>query len=253
MNTSKPFNALILCLATFYVSSLQAREYAIEVLIFAHVEGLHQTQEQFPINQKIISPDNGLVINNRFPSNPITSSTSNQITDQWRAVPAAEFILTKQANLLQRSSKYRVLQHLAWIQPMVDKNNTLAVRINGGRDLSTEHPERLPAEAVQNQRLSDLWGDLFEPASQAQLYELEGTISVAITRYIHVYTNLVLRAKDYHVTTSEHGTHVEDQLQDYQIDLYRKMKSRELHYIDHPLIGVLIEATPIEMQEQNPQ
>jgi len=27
------------------------------------------------------------------------------------------------------------------------------------------------------------------------------------------------------------------------------MKSRELHYIDHPLIGIIVEATPIEMPE----
>ena len=46
---------------------------------------------------------------------------------------------------------------------------------------------------------------------------------------------------------------VEEQLQDYQIDLYRQMKSRELHYIDHPLIGVLIEASPIEVTQENLQ
>lgn len=244
---------MTLCLAMLCGASLQAREYAIEVIIFTHLDGLAQTQEQFPDNQQIISPDSGLIINNQFPSSPLTLSKSSQTTELWRAVPEAEFILKEQAKLLERSSKYRVLQHLAWIQPMVDKNNTLAVRINGGRDLSAEHPERLPAEAMQNSRLSAVLGDLLEPVSQAQLNELEGTIKVAITRYIHVYTNLVYRAKDYHLTTTAQGSYVEEQLQDYQIDLYRQMKSRELHYIDHPLIGVLIEASPIEVTQENLQ
>ncbi len=250
MKIKNSFSALVLSLVTIWLPA-HARDYAIEVILFAHVDGLNKTQEQFPVDQRIISSNDGLVIDNEFPSSHSMSNESDQTSHLWRAVPESEFILTDAVAQLERSSKYRVLQHLAWIQPMVDKNNTHAIRINGGRELSSEHPERLPAQAVQNPRLAALFGNLFKPVSNSELYELEGTISVAITRYIHVYADLVFRAKDYNVVTTEQGLLVADQLQDFKINLYRKMKSRELHYLDHPLIGMLVEATPIEQQEDS--
>ena len=135
MKIKNSFSALVLSLVTIWLPAY-ARDYAIEVILFAHVDGLNKTQEQFPVDQRIISSNDGLVIDNEFPSSHSMSNESDQTSHLWRAVPESEFILTDAVAQLERSSKYRVLQHLAWIQPMVDKNNTHAIRINGGRELS---------------------------------------------------------------------------------------------------------------------
>lgn len=251
MNITKFSIGLIVTLVCISLSTVHARNYAIEVIIFAHVDGKMRTTEKFPDNQRLLAPSFDLEVNNEFPSSQLAIGQTNQATDQWQAIPAAEFKLTEVAMQLERSPKYRLLQHLAWVQPKVDENNALAVRINGGRDLSAEHPERLPAAAIGESRLSNLFGTFLKPSSEHELRELEGSISVVITRYIHVYADLILHSKDYIVDASKKNLSIQDQLHDYHIKLYRKMKSRELHYIDHPLVGIIIEATPMKQNEDS--
>ena len=67
-----------------------------------------------------------------------------------------------------------------------------------------------------------------------------------ITRYIHVYADLVLHIERFITQKLNEEVTIKNHLEDYKIDLHRKMRSRELHYIDHPLMGIIVEATPIE-------
>ncbi|MDH3450858.1 MAG: peptidoglycan binding protein CsiV, partial [Gammaproteobacteria bacterium] len=36
-------------------------------------------------------------------------------------------------------------------------------------------------------------------------------------------------------------------MQSYPVRYHRRMRSSELHYIDHPLVGILILVTPVEV------
>jgi hypothetical protein len=57
---------------------------------------------------------------------------------------------------------------------------------------------------------------------------LSGLIRMSQGRYLHLDTDLVLRDG----LTSQH----------YRIKLHRRMRSNELHYVDHPRLGILIQA-----------
>ncbi|MGB5614584.1 MAG: CsiV family protein, partial [Sedimenticolaceae bacterium] len=59
---------------------------------------------------------------------------------------------------------------------------------------------------------------------------LSGLIRVTRGRYLHLDTDLVL-------IDSNTG-------QPYRIKLHRRMRSDELHYVDHPRLGILIRARP---------
>lgn len=61
---------------------------------------------------------------------------------------------------------------------------------------------------------------------------LNGMVRMVKGRYLHFYTDLVLQ--------SEYTG------QAYPVKLHRRMRSNELHYIDHPLLGVLIQAKRYE-------
>ena len=63
-------------------------------------------------------------------------------------------------------------------------------------------------------------------------YNLIGSVSVWRQRYLHAELDLLLRPAD--------GT------EPVRMQQRRRMRSEELHYLDHPKLGVLIYATPVE-------
>lgn len=60
---------------------------------------------------------------------------------------------------------------------------------------------------------------------------LEGTVRIRRGRFLHADLDLVLRRRD--------GT--------YRMQESRRMRSGELHYIDHPILGVLMKITPVRV------
>ena len=69
--------------------------------------------------------------------------------------------LTGDVNALIRSRKYRQLAHLAWRQPMLDKSSAPNIVLSGGKQFDQNN-------------------------------ELEGTVSIHVSRYLHISTNLWL-------------------------------------------------------------
>lgn len=63
---------------------------------------------------------------------------------------------------------------------------------------------------------------------------LTGLVRISRGRFLHLETDLLL-------TT--------DQDQDYRIQLHRRMRGDELHYVDHPKIGILIRTARVQTVE----
>jgi len=63
---------------------------------------------------------------------------------------------------------------------------------------------------------------------------LSGLVRLSRGRYLHLDTDLLLR---------DAGSS-----QPYRIKLHRRMRSDELHYVDHPKLGILIRAKRLETQ-----
>ena len=150
-------------------------------------------------------------------------------------IPAAEnqLVLDHQANQLNYNKKYQVIYHGGWQQQLSD------------------------GQAMTSYRLS----------VETDGNELDGTINIIRKRFLHVATDLWMHkiAID---TTEIDNTLAQDNIQPLKgIDalaeeiettsnqivntieyarLYKKerMRSNELHYIDHPLMGMLIRITP---------
>jgi hypothetical protein len=171
-----------------------------------------------------------------------------------------------------RWKKQRVLFHEAWRQPFIQHNTAIAdaVLVRGGQQFG-EH------------------------------YELEGSISLHLTRYLHFSTNLwvnrfmvndgsvdqefILTLPSYpekiqETTPGESTIDLFSLLEDDQDDeiLFsetredttwyqqpylvstvhpmkqsRRMRSNEVHYIDHPDIGIMVRIIPFEIPESEQQ
>ena len=231
MHLLKLFVTSLVLITCSYSSLATANDYAIEVVLFVNKDGLQQTAEQFSINHIIPVPSKGIDLN----------SESNN-TD-WQAITEENYILDDVVDRLKRSGRYRILKHLAWQQPRVDRDNALPIKITAGRDFTSLFPER----AYRQIEFSDTSANDTQNYNQ-RVHELAGTINVVITRYIHVYTDLVYRLPRSNPSSLDDALNRDQVLVDYAVNSHRRMRSRELHYIDHPLVGILVEATPIDKE-----
>ncbi len=225
------FKSLLIFIAIMsfglFTSIVSAKDYAIEVIIFANKDGQQQSAEQFNFKHIIPAPRNGL---------DLDSATN---ISQWQAIPREDYILNNVAERLKRSSNYRILKHIAWRQPVVEKKDSQPISIKAGRDFSSQYPEH----AYRQIEFSDT---STSAPDNSKVLELDGTINIVITRYLHLYTDLVYRIPRTIPTDIGAALNRGQALVDYSVQSHRRMRSRELHYIDHPLVGILIEATPIE-------
>ena len=157
---------------------------------------------------------------------------------------------------LKRSALYQPLFHSVWIQPGWPAAEARAVRIEIPRDAA------LPVEIFSDKppimthsTARPAWqllpGFTSEPVVDDLLY---GTLTISLARYLHADFDLMYRKKNTGETAvpqeafdpllgppPQQSTYI-----DIPLRQKRRMRSREIHYIDHPLLGALIEITPVE-------
>lgn len=116
--------------------------------------------------------------------------------------------LKAEQTALARSANYRPLRYIAWRQVVLDRNNAQAVDI--------------PADTSEGP------------------VKIEGTVRVAVERYLHLYLDLKLVDTTLAVQTE----YLDFELPEFRMQQKRRMRSKELHYFDHPKFGVIALITP---------
>lgn len=148
----------------------------------------------------------------------------------YRWLPEDTFALTAMANRLRRSGGYQMLFHGRWLQPVPPR----------------EAPEALLIEA----RPQGPSGPL-----------LQGTLDVTLGRFLHLNAHLYYREpllgrapvnRALSPATGDASTwNWQDQEPTGYMQLHqsRRMRSEELHYLDHPKLGVLVITQPVTPPE----
>ncbi len=96
----------------------------------------------------------------------------------------------------------------------------------------------------------------FRNSNGAELYELEGKITVSLARFLHVNTDLVFR-KPRPVGSSQVGVfnnplttpETSKILENHRLQERRRMRSSRLHYLDSPYFSMLVMISPYEAEE----
>lgn len=161
----------------------------------------------------------------------------------FQELPGAERLLNSVARSLNRSSLYRLLVHHAWLQPVAAEHQATSVLIQGGK------------------RYDDS-------------YELDGTITLSRSRFLHLETDLWFTqfsplgtgnsnsssAPEMNLSPLDGSLAIPPEIRrDYpevanwlstqnqytpihahELRQSRRMRSSTMHFIDHPQFGVLI-------------
>ena len=223
---------------------------------------------------KNISVPKGEEINLPTPS-PIRSANTLDLSDHesirmatdigFTALRVDELRLGDIVQSILKSSRYGLLTHTGWRQPGLDQNDSFPVWIKGGKIFgmgysSIDHAGNenylppMPVMTTDTAEPTEVELAEVKPAiAQQGLYELEGQVIITLSRYLHTQANLVLRKPtgiQTQIETSP-GSSISEASEGYSLYNYglnekRRMRSKKLHYLDHPQFGMLVLITPYQ-------
>lgn len=105
----------------------------------------------------------------------------------FKVLPPSAYELDAVTKRLQNSGRYTVIDHVAWEQPGLDIQQAIPVIINAGADYGPLYPQLMQPQFVTRD------GQTQEIPAPKHLYQLHGTVKIVLSRYLHLYTDLVLR------------------------------------------------------------
>ncbi|MGR5235404.1 peptidoglycan binding protein CsiV [Vibrio alfacsensis] len=249
---------LLLCVS---MPSWAQRQFDIEVIIFKRAVDTESTSESWP---------------NQLPTIEMSNVGSLQ-SDSYRAskgvtlLPRSSFQLNAQEAALNNHAGFKVLKHVAWRQGDRGKASAPIFRIVGGRDFSGTYNTDGSQINGNTQVLAN--DGYSEETIGGPLYELDGKIQIYVQHYLFAETTLDLRepsvrevlieAQPTEQLTEEFGevegnvqvgnlaeisptVTQETFLKSYRLDQTRRMRSGETHYLDNPLMGMIIQVRRVQ-------
>ena len=160
----------------------------------------------------------------------------------FMALPPTASRLTAQWDKLVKSSRYEPIAYFAWLQPPLERGRSPAVRIASPAppeppvDPNAAAPPTTPAPEFAF--APDPNAPPVEPLPPPLRVPLDGTATVGLQRYLYLALDLVFQPGD--LPPLVDGT----PMPPFRLTETRRMRSKELHYFDHPLFGALVLITP---------
>ena len=244
----------------------EIRYYDVEVVIFKNNLG--------PKGQEYILPDSSPRKDGEILDLSSSASIEAARGKFYEIIPIEEMRLTETVLRIVNSTRYSLLAHVAWRQPGVEKDQALPIWIKGGRIFGEEFisiDNQIDIELLAKTEylgsendsafstIESLDTQYSEYESDTSLYELEGKITIGLSRYLHTYADLVLRKPRLTIDPSIEVPGLEQSvienlpdtriLNNHSLKERRRMRSNKLHYLDNPEFSMLILITPYEAPE----
>lgn len=254
-------------------TSAEAPRYDVEVIIFKNIQVPKSREFVLPVSSP--GKDEKMLV--------LSSASSVRAANKlgYEIISGDQYRLTDVANKLVESSRYELLLHTAWRQPGLEQERALPIWVRGGRvygneytsiDSQMEFLESMPrADGINadgtnyefdEQTLESIELQLLEQQGTQRhqgLYELEGKITIGLSRYLHAHTDLVFRRPRLSIDPETTNSPQQRALAAYSADTLilnnhilrerRRMRSKNLHYLDSPEFAMLILITPYEIPQ----
>ncbi|MBN0987130.1 CsiV family protein [Amphritea pacifica] len=238
---------LTLTLILFNSSPAQAdtSNYKVELLIFSHQSSDTLGDEIWPLIDAI--PPRR--------SRALEYNQQGQQIGFFTRLPKSSLSLSSNQASLRRSSLYRVLFHEAWIQPIGEVKNQHVIRINGGEILDNGLYELDGYISIDKGRYLHFRSDLFHSRrlspteSQMLLKPSTGPTPADKTPLSDEPTTATPADQPEGSSVNGNRYLTQTTIPDFltvEMESARRMRSNELHYIDHPLFGMLVKISPVK-------
>ena len=177
----------------------------------------------------------------------LTELDEDEVDHLFRDVSGTPFGLRGVVNRLEQSPLYDVIASYAWEQPGLAQEQAIPVRVRAGEVLGRMPPTHEPPPFAPWQIQPVLGGVPEQPEEPELLYEVDGVVTLTLARFLHIHTDLLYRRATGERLPGDHVTTLEGHLfAESHVTERRRMRSGETHYLDHPLMGVIVHITPVE-------
>jgi hypothetical protein len=230
----------IILLTLLSISSITASaDYRVDILIFNHIEGVAEIRETTEIRSFASLPQLDDVL----------------LPDGMQAITAMSASMESIWRRFRRSAGYRPLLYVSWVQSKIDYNPPLRVHDEVILSESLQFPSRLV--------IADLTADDPLAAYRVPFYQLDGTVQLRLSRFLHLELDLEFREILPDGVAGEPvpaslGAQmfppvIEEAAQDesrinYEVrklEQSRQVRTNETQYFDSPFIGVIAHVTEI--------
>ena len=189
---------------------------------------------------------------------------------KFRRVSESHLKLVKQRQRLHKHDSFQPVFHGAWRMPISSRTVQLPLHIFAGKNFSLPEMERLTAkknELDANNDSEELNEDQklvnAEIKALKDTWAIDGNIKISLNHYLNVDSQLLVRREvsedvpqsknEIEVLSDENGVEIIKENEEIQepaqhtvlkemlFDQKRRMRSEEIHYFDHPLMGMIIQ------------
>lgn len=243
--------------------------YQVELIVFARKNDT--SQEHWPSNIKLRYPSDWVELKE------ITTAENSSVDltkEAFYRLPESERQLNAQAQKLERNSRFQVLFHNAWRQAITNEKAAKSILIQGGQTFG-QHQElegsiRLSV-ATYLKLQTNLWYSQFDlnvgqeqtrqwPELPKQPNFLATPIAgLSLDSSLELEQALAVENQQWDNTLATPDNSNDpansDNYLTRQIILLqqsRDMRSSEIHYIDHPVVGIIVQVTPYPAQSVQP-
>jgi len=224
----RKIKALILSLFTIlFCISIQAaptntdKWYQIELLIFSHITEQGLNSEQWPWTT---------------PSYQQKAQTI-RLNTNLDLLPDTSFVMKREEKRISEKTGYHILLHIAWRQQIRHPRFAKPIHIFGG----------MVYNPSGNVIANDSNGNL--PYNSSEVWQVNGTITISIRRYLGLNLNLLFANPTSELPRNFRKNNTDNvlgQFAYFRLLQSRRMRSKELNYIGHPLYGVLVKVIPLK-------
>lgn len=239
----------------------QAAWVQIEMIVFRQLDTTSAGDERWPDRPNLFYPEPL-----RRLEEPVTEREVASGPTAFRQLGTAQCVLEREAARIGTSSTYRLLAYRAWRQPAADATTTHLL-ITGGATHG-EHHELEGSVTIRNidapEALLNLWLNDFVTSTtgaEAQIgVELPAIPPPPVIEWSEPVDNDgAMTEGGQEAPATPNATSPEPEgssgepvraTRSVVLRTARRLAPGELHYIDHPLFGVLITATPLNLPSQ---
>lgn len=178
--------------------------------------------------------------------NDMLNQTNDAVLNEKTQEPDAQFseiewddaVLSGALQRIQQSPGFNVLLTKRWRQTGLDR--AMAYSVEVGNQLQSSAADNIEENKPESE------GSLKQLSSETELVEamphqtasINGYVRLVMSRYLHFEVNLNYHKALQTIDSNDASAYV------LPVVAERRMRSREIHYIDHPLVGIIVHATP---------
>ncbi len=226
----------LLFFSTVSYGAAAQKLYQIDVIVFQHITPQGLSSQLWPKEPHKILSDNAIFLTPLAEEDLDTPST-DPVT--YQVLPQRRFLLKREAYRLKHNPDYQILLHTAWLQPLNPLKTSKTIHLYGGTPFNSLGQPVAPAEGQALTYASD----------GIMAWQLDGTLTIAQTHYLTARADFLLNQPTDSLKDKVKLASANEALATFRLTESARMRADELHYLDNPLLGVLIKVHPVSIKK----